>query len=85
MRRSSSSSSYSSSVSVDEKRLVVNNLTGNVNENHLQEIFGTFGDINNVDLLTKECKFGELKRGIAYIDFEYASDADEAEIYMNGG
>lgn len=38
-------------------QIVVEKLTKNVNENHLREIFGVYGDIESIDLpMNRQCK-----------------------------
>ncbi|CAJ0918024.1 21084_t:CDS:2 [Entrophospora sp. SA101] len=64
-------------------KIMVNKLTKNVKEAHLQEIFGAFGRINRIEVLIDE-KW-QTNKGTAYIDFETGNDAERAISYMDGG
>lgn len=96
MPRSSSSSSYSSSSrsssssssrspSPRSRLLRVTNLTGNVNRNHLYEIFENYGEVKSVELALKDGKEGKLKRGYAYVNMISSRDASTAKKSMDGG
>lgn len=58
------------------KKIFVCNLTKNVNEAHLREIFGTYGQVTNVST-------GSGKN--VTIEFSLQSEAEKATKYMNGG
>lgn len=64
-------------------RLVVGNLTRNVSEEHLKEIFGTFGILVSVELAMD--KAVNLPRGFAHVEFERREDAQKAIDYMHEG
>ena len=85
---SSSSGSYSSSSrspSPKSRMLRVTNLTGNVNRNHLYEIFENYGDIKSVEIAERQGKEGKLKRGHAYVEMVHRDDASNAKRAMDGG
>lgn len=84
---SSSGSDCSSSRSPSPKSRVlrVTNLTGNVNRNHLYEIFENYGDVKSVELAERQGKEGKLKRGYAYIEMLHRDDAGNAKKAMDGG
>lgn len=82
---SSSYSSRSSSLSSEPPTLKVSNLTGNVHEGHLLEIFADYGKVNKAEVAVKQCKDGKLKRGFGYVEFEYWDAAEDALECMNGG
>ena len=65
--------------------LKISSLTGNVNRNHLFEIFENYGKVEKVNLAEKKVKEGNLKRGHAYVKMEHKEDAAMAEKCMNGG
>lgn len=72
--------------------IYVYNLTKNVSEKHLKEIFTCFGALKTVNLLVekeeneKEQKIKEFKGGrYAKLEFETKEDAENAMEYMNGG
>jgi RNA-binding protein with serine-rich domain 1 len=54
-----------------------------VKENHLREIFGTYGEVQSVEI-EKDRRVG-LPMGFAYVKFARAEDAEDAAAYMNGG
>eukprot|EP01041_Mallomonas_annulata_P004571 gene4570-9086_t len=60
--------------------LHIANLTRNVKEEHLQEIFSTYGPVD----LVIDKRVG-LSKGNAYVEFEKAKDAEDAMLHMDGG
>ncbi|KAL6765900.1 hypothetical protein V8C86DRAFT_1782010, partial [Haematococcus lacustris] len=64
-------------------RLVVGNLTRNVTEEHLSEIFSTYGKLAKVELAID--KTVNLPRGFAHVEFEKHSDAQKALDHMHEG
>ncbi|KAF4944856.1 hypothetical protein FSARC_14560 [Fusarium sarcochroum] len=61
--------------------IVVERLSKNINEQHLQEIFGQFGRIKDLDLPLNRT-FG-TNRGTAYILYDYEADAETAIAHMH--
>ena len=62
---------------------VVHNITPNVTEDHLKEIFSNFGEV-------KECfipinKQTQLKKNYAFIEFTKLENAEKAQLYMDEG
>ena len=62
---------------------VIHNITPNVTEEHLKEIFSNFGEI-------KECyipinKQTQLKKNYAFIEFTKIENAEKAQLYMDEG
>ena len=83
---SGGSSSSSSRSPLPKSRVIkISSLTGNVNRNHLFEIFENYGKVEKVSLAEKKVKEGILKRGHAYIKMEHREDAAVAKKCMNGG
>lgn len=64
-------------------RLVVRNLTRNVTEDHIQEIFGCYGTLKSVELAVD--RNVNLPRGYAHVDFETHEEAERALDYLNNG
>lgn len=64
-------------------KLHVSGLTRNVTEEHLNEIFATFGKLSRVELVLDR-RVG-LSRGFAYVEYDHRKDAEEAQLYMDGG
>ncbi|PNH08985.1 Arginine/serine-rich protein 45 [Tetrabaena socialis] len=64
-------------------RLVVGNLTRNVTEDHIREIFGCYGTLKSIDLAIDRAV--NLPRGFAHIEFEAREDAEKALDFMNNG
>ncbi|KAJ2906535.1 hypothetical protein MKZ38_001178 [Zalerion maritima] len=62
-------------------QIVVEKLTKNVDEDHLREIFGTYGPIRDLDLPMNR-QFG-TNRGTAYILFINEADAEAAIAHMH--
>lgn len=58
-------------------------LTRNVTEEHVREIFSTWGDIKSVELAMD--KAVNLPRGFAYVEYTTRVDAEKAKDHMNGG
>ena len=63
--------------------LHVRNLTRNVNEEHLREIFGNYGSIKNVELAIDALV--QLPKGYAFIEFASVDLAKAAVQHMDGG
>ncbi len=68
-------------VSPPKTRLYVKNLTKNVNTDHLQEIFGVYGNIKLLDLPIHEKT--KMLRGYADIEFSTPEEAFEAFIHLH--
>ncbi|KAG6405183.1 hypothetical protein SASPL_132769 [Salvia splendens] len=62
--------------------LHVDQLSRNVNENHLKEIFGNFGEVVHVRLAMDHVV--NLPKGFAYVEFKIRADAEKAQLYMDG-
>ncbi|KAF7712943.1 Uncharacterized protein PECH_002325 [Penicillium ucsense] len=62
-------------------KVVVEKLTKNVTEAHLREIFGSFGDIEHIDLPMNKAFM--TNRGTAYIVYYDAADAEAAISHMH--
>ncbi|KAL8678521.1 MAG: hypothetical protein Q9186_005129 [Xanthomendoza sp. 1 TL-2023] len=70
-----------SRVDVATLGIVVEKLTKNVNENHLREIFGSYGPIKDLDLpMNKQFM---TNRGTAYILYANTTDAEAAIAHMH--
>ncbi|KAK0612454.1 hypothetical protein B0T17DRAFT_462572, partial [Bombardia bombarda] len=61
--------------------IVVERLTKNVNENHLREIFGQYGEIEDLDLPLN--RTSGTNRGTAYILYIREHDAEAAIAHMH--
>ncbi|KAI9651869.1 MAG: hypothetical protein M1831_007534 [Alyxoria varia] len=64
-------------------KIVVEKLTKNVMEDHLRELFGSFGVIREIDM-PMNTQFN-TNRGTAYIMYDDANDAETAMIKMHEG
>ncbi|KAI9904219.1 hypothetical protein N3K66_000748 [Trichothecium roseum] len=62
-------------------KIVVERLTKNVNEDHLYEIFGQFGQIKDLDLPIS--RQSGTNRGTAYILFQHGDDAESAIAHLH--
>ncbi|TDZ20199.1 RNA-binding protein with serine-rich domain 1 [Colletotrichum orbiculare MAFF 240422] len=71
----------SASPTVRSTKIVVERLTKNINEGHLEEIFGQYGPIKDLDLPINRT-YG-TNRGTAYILYEHEADAEEAIAHMH--
>ena len=63
--------------------LLVENLTRNINSDHLWEIFGRYGRVRSVDLARDE-RVG-LPLGHARVTYYKTRDAEDAVSYLDGG
>ncbi|RCH92856.1 hypothetical protein CU098_000614, partial [Rhizopus stolonifer] len=61
--------------------VLVTNLTRNVKEDHVREIFSQFGKITHLEFPIN--KLLNTNKGKAYIDFETQEEADKAISYMD--
>lgn len=80
-RSGSGRSSRSPSHGSRSTKIVVERLTKNINEDHLREIFGEFGRIDDLDLPVNR-QFG-TNRGTAYILYYSEADAESAIAHMH--
>ncbi|KAL1874341.1 hypothetical protein VTK73DRAFT_473 [Phialemonium thermophilum] len=64
-------------------KIVVERLTKNVNEDHLYEIFGQYGEIKDLDLPVN--RQTGINRGTAYILYMREADAEAAIAHMHEG
>ncbi|KFY26069.1 hypothetical protein V493_04278 [Pseudogymnoascus sp. VKM F-4281 (FW-2241)] len=80
-RRATRSLSRSPSPDVKSTKIVVERLTKNINENHLRELFGSFGEIIDMDMPMNR-QFG-TNRGTAYLLYAVEADADQAIAHMH--
>lgn len=79
--------------------LHVGNLTRNVGEAHLREVFSSFGALSAVDLQVRSIDHGPtsglmraqvdrevgLSKGFAYVSYRSAEEAEAAVLSMDGG
>ena len=63
--------------------VVVYNITPNVTEKHLKEIFSNYGEIKGVYIPKKERS--HLNKNYAFIEFIKKEEAEEAQLYMDEG
>ena len=63
--------------------VVVYNITPNVTEKHLKEIFSNYGEIKGVYIPKKEKS--NLNKNYAFIEFIEKAHAEEAQLYMDEG
>ncbi|KAK5655993.1 hypothetical protein OQA88_5131 [Cercophora sp. LCS_1] len=61
--------------------IVVERLTKNINEDHIREIFGQYGEIEDLDLPISR-QYG-TNRGTAYILYTHEADAESAIAHMH--
>lgn len=62
-------------------KIVVEKLTKNVNENHLREIFGSYGEIEELEMPMNRQFL--TNRGIAYVLYTTSEDAENAIAHMH--
>ncbi len=62
---------------------MVGNLTRNVTEDNLREIFSNYGTLKAVELVMDRAV--NLPKGYAHVEFESPEDAEKAIDYMNNG
>ncbi|OCK86329.1 RNA-binding domain-containing protein [Lepidopterella palustris CBS 459.81] len=79
--RSYSRSPSRASPAPRSSKIVVEKLTKNVNEDHLREIFGAYGQIQDIDLPMNR-QFN-TNRGTAYIMYYEIADAERAIAHMH--
>jgi len=66
-------------------RIIISYLTNNVTKDHIAEIFGIYGKINCIEVVTPEKSSGRVLYQRMMIEYETASEAHKATKYMNGG
>ena len=62
---------------------VVYNISPNVTEMHIKEIFSNYGEVRGVYIPKKDKK--NLTENYAFIEFIKKENAEEAQLYMDGG
>ncbi|XP_063711109.1 RNA-binding protein with serine-rich domain 1-B-like [Symsagittifera roscoffensis] len=72
------------SVSPLQTKLHIGKLTKNINKEHINEIFGVYGKLKNVDM-SRDSVHVHLHKGYCYVEFESGEDAAEAKKFMDGG
>lgn len=83
-RRSPSPSVRRQEKEKEATKIYIGKLSLNVNKDHLAEIFGTFGEIKEIDLPAHRIH-SRLHRGFAHIEYVTAEGAEKACKYMEGG
>ena len=66
---------------ISKYALQVYHLTSNVNIDHINEIFGEYGEVNHVDLPIDPINFKH--RGFATVHFKNKEDAKKAQLYLD--
>jgi len=84
VRRSSPVESRRPEKEKEATKIYVGKLSLNVNKDHLTEIFGTFGEIKDIDLPLQRVH-QHLHRGYAHIEYVQSSGAEQACKFMEGG
>ncbi|KAI9305778.1 hypothetical protein BJ944DRAFT_264608 [Cunninghamella echinulata] len=64
-------------------RLLISQLTRNVNKDHIKEIFSVYGSIVEIDFPTNR-RFG-TNTGRAFLEYETKEEAEKAICHMDGG
>ena len=77
---SNSSDSSSSQDSVKFTSITVENLSPNLNEAHIKQIFSNFGDIHSIGI-----RQNPKVKHYAVINFKNREDAEQAQIHMHNG
>merc|ERR1719499_2787891 len=67
----------------EKQILSVSNLSRNVYEDHLREIFGNYGKVKEATLAID--KAVGLPKGYAYVEFASERDAESAIAHLHGG
>jgi RNA recognition motif-containing protein len=65
------------------RKLHVSKLTRNVSEEHVKEIFSTFGELASCSLAVDERV--QLPKGYAVVEYVNREDAERAKELMDGG
>jgi len=66
-------------------RIIISYLTNSVSKDHVAEIFGVYGKINSIEIVTPEKLSGRILYQKMMVEYETASEAHKATKYMNGG
>jgi len=83
-RRSPSPLSRRQEKEKEATKIYIGKLSLNVNKDHLSEIFGTFGEIKEIELLPHRIH-PHLHRTYAHIEYVSSGGAEQACKYMDGG
>jgi RNA recognition motif-containing protein len=65
------------------RRVAVENLTLNVDSEHLQEVFSSFGTVLRTAVILEENS--GLSKGYGFVEFQDSADAATSIVFMNGG
>ena len=65
------------------RTIAVEQLTLNVDSEHLQEVFSSFGTVTRAHVVT-ETETG-LSKGLGFVEFQDPSEAATSVVFMHGG
>ncbi|CAI5465807.1 unnamed protein product [Closterium sp. Yama58-4] len=81
-KRSPSPNDRKRSATPETTMLYVGCLTRNVNQDHLREIFGLYGELSKVEIAMD--RVVNLPKGYGYVEFKKRADAEKARLHMDG-
>ncbi|CAI5504268.1 unnamed protein product [Closterium sp. Naga37s-1] len=81
-KRSPSPNDRKRSTTPETTMLYVGCLTRNVNQDHLREIFGLYGELSKVEIAMD--RVVNLPKGYGYVEFKKRADAEKARLHMDG-
>src|SRR5947207_1659862 len=64
-------------------KIIIERLTKNITQQHIQEIFSTYGKIESIDMPMQ--RYFPVNRGVAYVIYDKPSEADSAIEHMHEG
>ena len=65
------------------RRVAVEQLTLNVDSEHLCEVFSSFGSVERASVIFDETT--GLSKGFGFVEFQESVDAANCVVFMNGG
>ena len=66
-------------------KILISCLTNSVSKDHIAEIFGVYGKINCIEIVTPEKSSGKAVYQRMTVEYETTCEAHKAVKYMNGG